>query len=66
MEEARAEAKTSQEILAAARKEAESERERFKKITQELKKKIDRFQGHCCIAAYCILADLGPDLHSSA
>lgn len=42
LEELKAEVKIGQEGLAAVRKETEAERERFKKIIQELKKKIDR------------------------
>lgn len=42
LEELKVEANSSQDGLVVARKEAEAERERFKKIIQELKKKIDR------------------------
>ena len=42
LEEMHAEVKSGQDGVAAARKETEAERERFKKIIQELKKKIDR------------------------
>lgn len=43
LDELRNELESNQGKLAAARKEAEAERERFKKIIQDLKKKLDRF-----------------------
>lgn len=46
LEELQTEAQSSQGKLAAARKETEVERERFKKIIQDLKKKIDRSAVH--------------------
>ncbi|KAA6417667.1 MAG: hypothetical protein FRX49_12355 [Trebouxia sp. A1-2] len=41
-EEAKKEMATAQEGVAAAHKEVEAERDRFKKVIQELKKKLDR------------------------
>ena len=41
-EEAKKKMATAQEGLAAAHKEVEAERDRFKKVIQELKKKLDR------------------------
>lgn len=38
----RREVASAQEGTAAARRDAEAEKERFKKIIQELKKKVDR------------------------
>jgi len=42
-EEAKKEMATAQEGVAAAHKEVEAERDRFKKVIQELKKKLDRY-----------------------
>lgn len=42
LDELRNELESTQAKLAVARKEADAERERFKKIIQELKKKLDR------------------------
>ncbi len=42
-EEARKEMSAAQEGLATAHKEVEAERDRFKKVIQELKKKLDRW-----------------------
>lgn len=45
-EEAKKVMATAQEEVAAAHKEVEAERDRFKKVIQELKKKLDRCS-HC-------------------
>jgi len=42
-EEAKKEMAAAQEGLATAHKEVEAERDRFKKVIQELKKKLDRY-----------------------
>ena len=42
-EEVRKEMAAAQEGLAAAHKDVEADRDRFKKVIQELKKKLDRY-----------------------
>lgn len=50
-EELRAEVAAAQEATAAARRDAEAEKERFKKVIQELKRKLDRCAPLCMLHA---------------